>query len=563
MLQYCLKPSKVNGYIDVEAEFACAGKETELIFPAWRPGRYELGNFAKNVRNFSIESSGKLVEFTKTSKNRWLVKTAGLKSIKVSYRYFSRELNAGSTYVDSQFFYVNPVNILIYPANSEEQPCFVNLPFFKGLTYVGSLLFESGKLQAKSLHELFDSPFLFAKQTFSVKYSVEQTEFEVWFCGEFKVDEKKIVTDFEKFTTVQHKLFGSFPFAKYRFINIILPYPTYHGVEHLSSTVITLGPSTQLMDGLYTELLGISSHELYHTWNVKSIRPTEMVPYDYSKENYTRMGYLTEGVTTYMGDKMLFASGVFDLKQYLKELELQLMKHFHNTGRLNYSIAESSFDTWLDGYVPGAYGRKVSIYTEGCLIAFLIDVFILESTQNEKSLNDVMRYLYENFAQKGKGVTEHDFTEATKKISGKTPPVILNEFIKNKQDYTSYLKYSFNYIGIELVEKKSTFFVEQLGMKIQSNKVLMVMEESTADGVGIEPGDELTSINRIKIDNAEDWLKYFKGEKVELSLLRNGNFRRILIGLKPNKNQFYNYVLQVASKPGKRVEEAIQAWKNK
>ncbi|MBK6527068.1 MAG: hypothetical protein IPG07_16880 [Crocinitomicaceae bacterium] len=104
----------------------------------------------------------------------------------------------------------------------------------------------------------------------------------------------------------------------------------------------------------YDDLLGVCSHELYHAWNVKTIRPADMLPYDYSKENYSRLGYVCEGVTTYMGDLFLAEAGVRDFVWYRKELEKLLQKHFDNFGRFNYSVAESSFDTWLDGYVPRA-----------------------------------------------------------------------------------------------------------------------------------------------------------------------------------------------------------------
>ena len=142
-----------------------------------------------------------------------------------------------------------------------------------------------------------------------------------------------------------------------------------------------LGPSYVVFDAVYPDLLGVSSHELYHTWNVKAIRPIELFPYDFTKENYSELGYLCEGVTTYMGDLFLFKSNVFSEEEYFNELNQQLQKHFDNPGRFNYSVAASSFDTWLDGYVPGVPNRKVSIYTEGCLIALVCDLMIIHHSK--------------------------------------------------------------------------------------------------------------------------------------------------------------------------------------
>ena len=181
-------------------------------------------------------------------------------------------------------------------------------------------------------------------------------------------------------------------------------------------TMIT--PAKEINKSLYKELLGVCSHELYHTWNVKSIRPLDMFPYDFSCENYSELGYIYEGITTYMGDLFLLKSKVFSIEQYFDELNNQLQRHFDNMGRFNYSVAESSFDTWLDGYVQGAPGRKVSIYVEGCLLAFIADVKILKATAGKYGLDEVMKRLYFNYAIKGKGITENDYRKELEQISG-------------------------------------------------------------------------------------------------------------------------------------------------
>src|SRR5690554_595889 len=136
-----------------------------------------------------------------------------------------------------------------------------------------------------------------------------------------------------------------------------------------------------------------------------------MVPYDFKQENYSELGYIAEGVTTYMGDLMLYKAGVFNTEQYFLEMNNQIQRHMDNFGRFNYSVAASSFDTWLDGYVAGAPGRKVSIYTEGCLLSFMIDVLILKNTSNQHGLDDVMRNLYHDFGAKGIGRSEEHTSE--------------------------------------------------------------------------------------------------------------------------------------------------------
>jgi predicted metalloprotease with PDZ domain len=180
------------------------------------------------------------------------------------------------------------------------------------------------------------------------------------------------------------------PVDEYHFIFQIVPYKFYHGVEHKKSTVITIGPGYAINGGdVYEDVLGVSCHELFHLWNIKTIRPIEMLPYDYTKENYSRSGYVYEGFTTYYGDKILLSSDVFNEQQYFVTLQERLLKHFHNFGRFSLSVTDSSWETWLDGYLPGAPYRKTNIYDEGCLIAFMLDVLILKATGNTKSLRDV------------------------------------------------------------------------------------------------------------------------------------------------------------------------------
>jgi predicted metalloprotease with PDZ domain len=169
---------------------------------------------------------------------------------------------------------------------------------------------------------------------------------------------------------------------------------------------------------LYDELLGVSSHELFHTWNVKNIRPKEMLPYKYNTENYATTGYIYEGITTYYGDLMLYRSGIFSDADYFRTLTQQFQKHLDNHGRFNYSVAASSFDTWLDGYVPGVPNRKVSIYTEGCLLAFIADAQIRKQTLNNSSLDDVMSALYNDFGKNNIGYTANDYQTIIENITG-------------------------------------------------------------------------------------------------------------------------------------------------
>lgn len=386
-------------YIHITATFPSTEDTTFVQLPSWRPGRYELGNFAKNVRNFKVfDVNNQLVSAKKVTKDRWSVDSSNTESIRVEYNYYAAELNAGSTFLDDTQLYVNPVNCCVFTEESFQDEVEVALNIPDSWEVASSMERSGDNWKVANTEELLDTPFIASGGLQSRSYEVGETKFYVWFNGEVKPDWDRLLDDFRAFTVSQMEKFTEFPVKEYHFLNQIVPYKGYHGVEHQKSTVIFLGPSYAVFEEYYSELLGVSSHELYHTWNVKAIRPIEMYPYDFTKENYSELGYICEGVTTYQGDLFLLKSGVFNIDQYFKELTTQLQRHFDNSGRFHYSVAESSFDTWLDGYVAGAPGRKVSIYTEGCLLAFVTDVMIRRETGDKYGLDDVMKRLYFNFA---------------------------------------------------------------------------------------------------------------------------------------------------------------------
>lgn len=305
-------------YLRVQAIFPVSSESTRVHLPSWRPGRYELGNFAKNVKGFKVTDTGhKRLDFKKESKDCWVVDTKGVKEIIVEYNYYSVDLNAGSTYLSKDQLYVNPVNCCVFTKETAEEEITLELNIPEKWEIACSMEKEGRVLKAANFDELADSPMICSGNLQYASYNVADVNFHLWFQGECKPDWDRLIKDFKAFTEKQIEKYNEFPTKNYHFLFQILPFKAYHGVEHCKSTVIALGPSYDVFGSLYKELLGVSSHELYHTWNVKNIRPIEMHPYDFTKENYSRLGYICEGITTYMGDLFLLKSGVFNLQQYL------------------------------------------------------------------------------------------------------------------------------------------------------------------------------------------------------------------------------------------------------
>jgi predicted metalloprotease with PDZ domain len=516
-----------------------------LQLPSWRPGRYELGDFAKNIQYFKVhDMQGNPLAHKKISKDTWLVSTLEVSKLVVSYNYYSNELNAGSTYLDEKQLYVNPVNCCLYIPNRITEPCKVDIQVPKDYK-IACALSKKSQFVTENFDQLAESPWIASESLQYQSYTVFGVQFYIWFQGDCLPDWNRILKDFKAFTKAQMKDFTSFPVKEYHFINQIVPYKGYHGVEHTSSSIIYLGPGAELMsNNLYTSLLGVSSHELYHTWNIKQIRPQALLPYDYSKENYSRMGYLYEGVTTYMGDLYLMRSKVFSISEFYKTQEENLDRHFHNSGRFNMSVAESSFDTWLDGYQMGIPHRKVSIYKEGALCAFMLDVVLLEYSQGELSLRDLMDRLYVNYALKGKGITEEDYFNELVSMGGEKAQGIISNYMYGTKDFTPGLKEAFSLLGLRMdIQENINFFASRLGIKGTQIKegllINQVLQNSISDKKKIAEGDLILKINGEKL--CDEVLQSAKlGSSVLISLKRR--FETIDIRLAIDKQSYFQRI---------------------
>lgn len=536
-------------FITINVEVNTENKDSIVMqLPAWRPGRYELGNFAKNVRDFKSENKdGQSLLTNKVTIDSWRIDCKEEDTIFISYLYYASELNAGATFLDDNQLYVNPVNCCIYDPQDLDSKRTVEIDYptehqvATSLKKIGDDLFE-----AKDFHELADSPFIVSNSLQHGEYEVEGIPFHIWFQGEVRPDWDRLISDFKKFTAYQIKVFGGFPVDEFHFLFQITPYKYYHGVEHQKSTVISLGPSYAVFEEYYTELLGVSSHELYHTWNVKAIRPDGLFPYDYKQENYTRSGYVTEGVTTYMGDVILFESGVFDATQYQKEVEVYLTRHFHNGARNHYSVAESSFDTWLDGYEQGIPSRKTSIYVEGALSAMVCDMRIREATNGEKTLHDVMQKLYEQTNQE-KGYSEEQYKGLLEEIAGVSFDDIFEDLIYGTNKFSPYINKALKYRGLQFDVVNSQNEAENYGLKLSPKHGTMiindVLENSAAYKAGLLRQDKIYAINNFPLEeNLSEWLHYFKDKPVQLSLKREGALITIDLPAK-NGMRYFNYKL--------------------
>lgn len=524
--------------VKVRMTFLSSSNNQIVQLSSWRPGRYEIGNFAKNISHVkAFNASNDKISTHKTAKDQWLIACKKEEQITFEYFYCAAELNAGSTYVNSQMLYVNPVNCIPFlPGRAHENYTVEILDSYAHLSC--GLPHEGNKMFAQNFDELADSPFVAAHHREVISQEIEGVVFKAHVFGQTTLNFERFWSDVKTYTELQLSIFKEFPVMHYSYLLHFTPYFMHHGVEHTTSTVIVMGHGENFdREEKYNEMIAICSHELFHTWNVKTLRPIEMMPYDFTKENYTQLGYVDEGVTTYYGDLCLRRSGIWNNDLWKSSLEKWLNTHHRNYGRYSYSVADSSVDTWLDGYVPGVPWRKVSIYNEGALLSMILDIELIAATNGQKSLDDVMHQMYHLFAKKDVGYSVDDYWK-TLVDSGLSNAIDFKiNIAENAIDYSDYLKNAFGKIGVDLVWSPSAIATERLfgfsvDIQLGKSKVTSVCMNSAADIGGLWYGDEILEVDGIAVDRNVNFL-IEATTSTQLLILRNGVQFELTLHSKP------------------------------
>ncbi|MEQ6121789.1 PDZ domain-containing protein [Reichenbachiella sp. MALMAid0571] len=538
-------------------------EELELILPDWRPGRYELSNYVSNIKEFKIFSKNEdVVDFRKKEKNKWIANTSKHKGIKIKYTYYANRMDAGGSVVNEEQVYINFINCLLYYQGMLDQQLEVSIDV--PVNYLSSCSLqkkENNTYLAKNYAELVDSPFISSESLKRLIYHSASTEFNIYILGECPLEDAQIINDFKKFTDLQIKQMNGFPSGKFDFIVHSLPYRHYHGVEHQNSTVLVLGPNTAESKEKYCmDLLGVASHELFHAWNVTRIRPAEMMPYDYSKENYYETGFVTEGFTTYYGDLFLARSGVFDEIQYLNELNTIFKRHFENYGRHNLSLTDSSFDLWIDGYKKLLPSRKVSIYVKGATVALMLDLTIRKHSSNQHSLDDIMTELWNNFGKIEKGYSKQDVYDLINKYAGAQANAFIEKYYEGIVPVENELKELLAYIGCELTTKNHPeSSASLLGFRTETNSLGTIITEIAPNSIAekhLSVGDEILTINEKKV--VEEGLTLFSEN---CTLLIKRNHKEKLVTLLANDERYYQiYEITRDSHATDQCKENFKLW---
>ncbi len=537
----------------------------DLKLPIWRPGRYEAANYAKNIQSFNAsESSGNPLKYKKINSSCWRITTEQTSNIKIEYNYYAHQMDAGNSWYGENQVYINFVNCMLYNEDRLDEACEIEIALPKQYKIACGLKKTTTGLIADNYHILADSPLIASDSIQHLYYKVDQYDFNIWIQGDHQLDSETLIKDFKKFSEYQIKVMGELPTNDYHFLIQITPYKFYHGVEHGNSTVIAIGPGAELTtDALYSELLGVSSHELFHAWNILKIRPKEMLPYDFGKPPIFPTGFVAEGFTTYYGDLFLVQSGVYDKQWYFNELNKLFQRHFLNFGRLNNSVVDSSIDLWVDGYQPSAPHKKSSIYAEGAMIALTLDLMIRQQSGNERSLDDVMRVLWNDYGKTDIGYTKEDILKACEQVFNGDLTTYFEDYVngtKAKEDLVNEL---LNYVGCELSISPSEGLLErELGIKV-------MIDTSDCTVVMIAPGsigenhfsirDKILKINGESL--TEDSLKNLKEGNLTFEIDRNYKIQDIDIETE-GKSFLHKHTIVQKENPSQMQKDSFEKWLN-
>ena len=535
-IQYTVNLLKPHAHIfKVILEINKPNKAGQILsLPTWIPGSYMIRDFAKNIIKIKAFSNKKLINIDKLDKSTWQVEAVNT-AISIEYEVYAWDLSVRSAHFDMTHAFFNGTSLFLMPHDFETEACTVNIEQPEGDKYskwkVATSLNNKkinssgfGQYQAIDYDDLVDHPIEIGTHS-EFEFAVENTPHKMTLTGIHRADNNRLIQDLTKICQTHSTMFGGLPeLEEYIFLTMVTG-DGYGGLEHRSSTSLmcsrddlplTTEPAEP--NEKYRNFLGLCSHEYFHTWNIKRIKPEGFMPYDLFNETYTRQLWAFEGITSYYDELALVRSGVISINSYLELIGQTITRVLRGKGRLIQSVAESSFDAWTKFYKQdeSAPNTIVSYYAKGALLALCLDLTIRKNTDNQKSLDDVMRHLWDNYGKKSIGIAEGKIEDIASEIAG----VDLNDFFK---------KYLYGVEDLPLAELLSdvgitfnlrpTISAEDKGGKISKDKsqqnpvslgtrfsadnlgakITQVFSDESAENAGLSAGDIIIAINDLQV----------------------------------------------------------------
>jgi predicted metalloprotease with PDZ domain len=571
-------------HVTIEAE-ARGAEELRFVMPAWAPGSYLVRDFARHVQDFEAASpSGKALAWERVDKLTWAVRPAGARRVVVRYKVYANELSVQTSHLDVTHGYTNGTSSFMYVDGRKDEPCALTVKPYRGW-HVDVALPGRGRdrFAAKDYDHLADSPLeIGTHRRFGFRARGRRHRIALY--GEGNEDPARIVGDLKRIVEEEAAVFGGLPYDEYLFIIHLSDRPG-GGLEHRGSNTSTVERWTFQPGKKYEDFLALEAHEFFHTWNVKRLRPAVLGPFDYTREVHTTLLWAMEGITSYYDHLVLARAGLISEERYREFLAETITKLRQQPGRLKLSLAQSSFLTWIKLYKQDANwpNTGVSYYLKGELVGLVLDLAIRDRTNGKKSLDDVMRALYETYPFEGPGVPERHaggkdgWREAVEEVTGLrwrdfwtkyvegTDEVDFERFLKTvgwtlkpvpKEDKPEEKAKKGDYAGPGAWLGVETKEVEH---RVKAKHVLV---DSPALAAGIAPDDELVALDGWQVADKE-WLEKRlrerrPGDRVTLHVFR----RRQLVPLDVTlgENPPDKWVLEEDKKASARAKRLRRAW---
>ena len=556
-ISYTLRfPEPHSHYIEVEALIPSTDQATiDLMMPVWTPGSYFVREFARNLENITARTpSGSELIIESTRKNRWVVKTDGSEPIILSYRVYSHEMSVRTNWVDSDFALVNGAPTFITSADLQQRPhdVTVELPPEWSRSVTALPPTPSGQphsYRAANFDTLIDSPIVVGNPDI-YEFTVDKTPHYLVNVGDDGIwDGTRSAHDVELIVRQQHELWGSIPYDRYVILNLITE--SGGGLEHKDSTVV-MTSRWQMRDRQdYVDWLTLVSHEIFHAWNVKRLRPVELGPFNYEQEVHTRSLWAVEGLAVYYGALLVHRAGLSSRDEYFTSLSNEIRRLQTTPGRLVQTLAQASYDAWIKFYRPNENSRNTTVnyYTKGAVVSFLLDAKIRRMTGGTRTLDDVMRLAYRRYSGTH-GYTPEQLRATTEDALG--IDVNLNPWFDQVLDSVDELDYfeALDWFGLTLTMSDSvdTPTDEEripgwIGLTPRMSDDDLIVTQVTRGTPGFEAGfnvgDEILAIDGYRV-RANSWnsrlQQYGAGDEASVLVARRERLLplRVVFGKKPD-----------------------------
>ncbi|MEZ4455906.1 MAG: hypothetical protein R2882_05020 [Gemmatimonadales bacterium] len=509
---------------DVSVSFAVSRSgPVELSLPAWTPGAYEISNFARHLSAFAASQGGQALDWDKVDFDTWRVVPAGSGRVTVSYRFEADSLDNAMAWARPDFAFANGTNLFLYPEGADlaTLPAAVTVTTEPDWTVATAMTVTGpGHYRAGNYHDLVDMPFFIGRiDVDSARIDGAWHRVASYPAGVFGGDDRRLFWDqLGRTVPAMARVFGETPWPDYT--TLIVFDSAYGGgsaLEHQNSHLGIYNPGF-----IGTPILAsITAHEIFHAWNVKRLRPAEMVPYRYDRPQPTTLLWVSEGITDYYSDLALVRGGVIDSTVFLG---VTAGKIGEVADAVPVALEDASLSTWIQP----TDGTATLYYPKGSLAGLLIDILIRDATGNKASLDNVMRNLYGSVYRAGKGFTDADWWNEVARVAGRDLRAELwARYVDGRDPFPwpavaplAGLRFSVDSIA----EPRMGLGSAEVGGK---QVVTVVAPGSAAAAAGILPGDALIRIGDIDVDASFGTAYRFRyrrrvGERIPVIVSRDG-----------------------------------------